>query len=211
MFIFCLLIAVSFAKLGIDVSQPTSKSSFSCLRNNGYNTMVIVRCWKSTGSFDSNCPSTLKNAQSAGFSTSNSDAYFYPCISCGDLAGQVRTFWSKVGSNNLKIKRVWFDIEGTWTSSASTNQNYLMQMMNQARSIGIVHGIYGSKYYWQSLFGSSYKYAYASSTPLWYAHYDNVKSFSDFSAFGGWSSPSMKQYRGDVSTCSAGVDYNYKP
>ncbi|EDR27748.1 hypothetical protein, conserved [Entamoeba dispar SAW760] len=152
-----LCIALASAKLGIDVSQPTSTSSFTCLRNKGFTTMVIV------------------------------------------------------GQYSLKVKRVWFDIEGTWTSSASTNQRYLMEMMNEARAIGIVHGIYGSKYYWGNLFGSSYKYAYASSTPLWYPHYDNSPSFSDFSSFGGWTSPSMKQYRGDVSICSAGVDYNYKP
>ncbi|EKE39244.1 hypothetical protein ENUP19_0004G0078 [Entamoeba nuttalli] len=211
MFALFLCIALASAKLGIDVSQPTSKSSFTCLRNKGFTTMVIVRAWKSTGSFDTNAPQTLKNANAAGFSIENSDVYYYPCISCGNMAGQVRTFWQKVGQYSLKVKRVWFDIEGTWTSSVSTNQNYLMQMMNEARAIGIVHGIYGSKYYWGNLFGSSYKYAYASSTPLWYPHYDNSPSFSDFSSFGGWTSPSMKQYRGDVSVCSAGVDYNYKP
>ncbi|KAL7715087.1 Lysozyme 1 [Entamoeba marina] len=208
--LFCLL-SIAFAKLGVDVSQSTSTSSFTCLRNNGFDTMVIVRAWRSTGSWDSNCAQTLKNAHSAGYSYDNSDVYFFPCVSCGNAAGQVSTFWSKVISNGLNIKRVWFDIEGTWTSSTSSNQKFFEEMMNEARSIGIVHGIYGSSYYWGNLFGSSYHYSYASSTPLWYAHYDNKQTFSDFSSFGGWSSPSMKQYRGDVSTCSAGVDYNYKP
>ena len=42
-----------------------------------------------------------------------------------------------------------------------------------------------------------------------YAHYDNNPSFSDFSAFGGWSSPHAKQYAGDVTQCSLSVDKNY--
>ncbi len=42
-----------------------------------------------------------------------------------------------------------------------------------------------------------------------YAHYDNSASFSDFSSFGGWKSPHVKQYAGDTTQCSMGVDKNY--
>jgi len=38
---------------------------------------------------------------------------------------------------------------------------------------------------------------------------DDSPSFSDFSAFGGWSSPTVKQYKGDTTLCSMGVDENY--
>jgi hypothetical protein len=34
-----------------------------------------------------------------------------------------------------------------------------------------------------------------------YAHYDNKKSFSDWTNFGGWTSPHAKQYNGDVTVC----------
>jgi hypothetical protein len=47
---------------------------------------------------------------------------------------------------------------------------------------------------------------------LWcfrYAHYDYNPSFSDFVPFGGWNKPAIKQYAGDQSFCSAGVDKNY--
>ena len=37
--------------------------------------------------------------------------------------------------------------------------------------------------------------------PKRYAHYDNNPSFSDFSPFGGWSKPSIKQYAGDATEC----------
>jgi hypothetical protein len=48
-----------------------------------------------------------------------------------------------------------------------------------------------------------------SKYPLWYPHYDSNPSFSDWYSFGGWSTPAIKQYAGDVSFCSAGVDKNY--
>ena len=210
MFAFCLLIASAFAGFGVDVSQPTSSSSFTCLRNNGFNQFAIARAWCSPGYFDSNSPYTTQQAKAAGYSIENIDTYFYPCVSCGNPAGQVSSFWNSVIANRMEFKRVWFDVEGSWTSSYSSNQQFLMGLVEQARAIGIVHGIYSSKYYWGQIFGS-YTFPYASSTPLWYAHYDNWASFGDFSSFGGWSSPSMKQYRGDVSICSAGVDYDWKP
>lgn len=41
-----------------------------------------------------------------------------------------------------------------------------------------------------------YKQIFSSYTggaayPLWYAHYDNSASFSDFTAFGGWNTVNM--------------------
>ena len=37
---------------------------------------------------------------------------------------------------------------------------------------------------------------------LWYAHYDNNPSFSDYTEFGCWSKPNIKQYAGDKYVCS---------
>lgn len=42
-----------------------------------------------------------------------------------------------------------------------------------------------------------------------YAHYDNVESFSDFSPFGGWSHPSIKQYKGTTGICGTSIDYDF--
>ncbi len=48
-----------------------------------------------------------------------------------------------------------------------------------------------------------------SNVPLWYAHYDGSASFSDYRKIGGWSSPSIKQFKGDTSQCGVGVDLNF--
>jgi hypothetical protein len=73
-------------------------------------------------------------------------------------------------------------------------------------------GIYASRYMWGSIFGNYDTCTQASvNTPLWYAHYDNVPSFSDFVAFGGWKTPTAKQYFGTSSLCGASVDRNWEP
>ena len=209
--IFALLIAVASAGYyGVDLANAVSVTTIQCLRNLGFSDFFIFRSWQSLGRFDPNAYQNNMNAISAGFSASNIDCYFYPCISCGDLGGQVNSFWSNVVSYQLKVQRVWFDVEGTWTSSYSTNQNYLMAMVNQARTIGIVAGIYSSYYQWENIFTLSYQFAYTNEYPLWYAHYDSWDSFGDFNAFAGWSTPKIKQYNGDMWTCDFDVDYNYK-
>lgn len=46
--------------------------------------------------------------------------------------------------------------------------------------------------------------ASASADP----HYDGSPSFSDFTPFGGWSAPTIKQFKGDTTLCGKGVDEN---
>ena len=40
-----------------------------------------------------------------------------------------------------------------------------------------------------------------------YAHYDNDPGFDDFSPFGGWSYPNIKQYAGDASVCGKSLQH----
>lgn len=80
--------------------------------------------------------------------------------------------------------------------------------MASCSTYGVTCGVYSSSSQWSAIFGST-SYSPASSLPLWYAHYDNSATFSDFSAFGGWKTPHAKQYAGDVTQCSIGVDKNW--
>lgn len=64
---------------------------------------------------------------------------------------------------------------------------------------------------WQSILGSTSACTSVATQPLWYAHYDNNPSFSDFTKFGGWTKPNIKQYQGTHSLCGASVDSNYYP
>lgn len=49
-------------------------------------------------------------------------------------------------------------------------------------------------------------YIYIYKNQLWYAHYDDSPSFSDYTEFGGWKDPHMKQFKGTTTECDAGVD-----
>jgi len=68
-------------------------------------------------------------------------------------------------------------------------------------------GIYTSKVNWQEIVGVSWNGV--AKYPLWYAHYDNSASFSDFSPYGGWNKPAIKQYAGDKTVCGVDVDLNF--
>jgi hypothetical protein len=118
-------------------------------------------------------------------------------------------------NNNCKSQwsgRVWLDIEGSqyWTGSHSKNQAWYKELVDACKSKATKCGVYSSASQWSAIFGSS-SFSYGSSLPLWYAHYDNSASFSDFSKFGGWTSPHAKQYVGNANVCSMGIDKNYSP
>jgi GH25 family lysozyme M1 (1,4-beta-N-acetylmuramidase) len=194
-------VAISYATLGVDVSQPTSV--FSCLKSSGYQ-FAIVRGYQSNGQVDSNAVNTIKNARNAGFQYV--DVYAFPCVSCGNAAGQASTLINALKGSSYGT--IWLDVESySWSSNLSTNQAFITSYVNSAKSQGKAVGIYSSYYNWQSIVGLSW--SGVSNLPLWYAHYDNSPSFSDFTPFGGWSKPAMKQYAGDKTVCGAGVDLNY--
>jgi len=96
---------------------------------------------------------------------------------------------------------VWLDVEDnpssgcSWASySASSNCDYLGQLISAVKSHSRAVGVYTSEGEWESVMGSLSACANvaSSSVPLWYAHYDNSASFSDYVKIGGWSSPAMK-------------------
>jgi len=137
----------------------------------------------------------------------------FPCPTCSKSASsQLNELVSHLKGNcgSQWSGRIWLDIEGSqyWKGSASSNQAWYKTLKDACGSAGVRCGVYSSSSQWSAIFGST-SYSYGSELPLWYAHYDNSASFSDFSSFGGWKSPHAKQYAGDVTQCSTGVDKNY--
>lgn len=58
--------------------------------------------------------------------------------------------------------------------------------------------------------GGADKCTFFGHLPLWYAHYDHIANFSDWTEFGGWSVPTIKQYAGTTNDCGGSVDLNFK-
>ena len=74
------------ATYGVDVSQRTYSSNFSCMKDYGYS-FAIVRVYQSNGQCDPNGPYTIEDAWAGGMSYV--DGYIFPCYSCGNPAKQV--------------------------------------------------------------------------------------------------------------------------
>ena len=171
-------------------------------------TKAIVRCYRSNASVDPNVQASVANAISAGLST---DVYIFPCPKCStSAAAQVNASIANLRSHNVKFNTYWLDIEGPqyWSTSISTNVQFFKDMVRAAQAQGVKIGVYASKSGWDPIMGTS---TAGSQFPLWYAHYDGVAAFSDFTPFGGWTRPYMKQFLGDVTLCGVGVDENWSP
>jgi hypothetical protein len=182
-----------------------STGTLQCLKNNGF-VAAIPRGYMSVGRVDPNMVSNVANARAAGFQYV--DVYMFPCPTCSSSAEQqFSQLWNAFSASHVNVGMVWLDIEGRqyWSSSTANNQSFYKQLVAATQRVGAKVGIYSSKVQWQEIFGSA-SFDGGFRGPLWYAHYDNNARCSDFSAFGGWGSPTLKQYVGDTVQCSAGID-----
>lgn len=196
---------------GVDMSTTVSTSSASCFAST-YK-FAIPRGYTSVGSVDTSVCTSIKNLAAGG--VQYRDTYMFPCPTCSSSASsQVNQLVSYIKSYCASqfSGRIWLDIEGSqyWSSSHSTNQNWYKSLVDACNSSGYKCGVYSSSSQWSAIFGST-SFSYGSNLPLWYAHYDGKASFTDYTPFGGWSSPYAKQYQGDVTKCSMGVDLSYSP
>lgn len=197
--------------LGGDVCSYSASSAWSCAAQAGWSFM-IVRSYCSYGAPDPNAGPTIQAAKAGGIGTT--DVYHFPCAG-GDPTQQVQDDVNGVGSGNFGT--LWFDIETNpspncgWSGDTSSNCDFLQSMITAGQSLGISMGVYASSYMWSSIMGDCTAGA-DSGLPVWYAHYDDTRSFDDFSPFGGWSTPSMKQYNDNSaigSGCGISADADY--
>ncbi len=92
---------------------------------------------------------------------------------------------------------VWLDIEGTeyWSNDHKANSEYIASLHSRLTYYGYKVGVYSSAVQWAPITGNS---KILSHLPVWYAHYETTPqpNFNDWQPFGGWSHPSVKQFRG---------------
>ena len=151
--------------------------------------------------------------KAAGLKT---DVYMFPCRGKNATA-QAHELIDSIPSD--LYSRVWLDIESnpspgcSWGDhNGTSNCDFTMELIKAVKGKGKSVGIYASKYMWTTIFSSQTACSQASvDVPLWYAHYDNNPSFSDFTAFAGWKQPNIKQYHGTESFCGASVDRSWRP
>lgn len=191
---------------GFDLSVfqgDVSQSSYDCLKKSGYN-FGIIQVLTSPGTINPHAANDLKRAKAAGIEYL--DAYIFLNFR-KDPAAQTRESIEYLRNNGAPFGQVWFDIEAPrlWGSCAE-NQKFFAAAVKEAESMGVKPAIYSSASQWAPIMCG---YTGFSHLPLWYAHYDGRESFSDFSPFGGWSRPNIKQFQGTTSVCGTSIDKDW--
>jgi GH25 family lysozyme M1 (1,4-beta-N-acetylmuramidase) len=207
-----LLFGQAQCNFGIDVSQLFSVENYTCCKNNGI-TFGIPRGYCSFGGMDQHAVQSLTNMRQAGLRT---DTYMFPCRGKNATA-QVNEMISNIPSN--LYDRIWIDIETnpspgcSWNDhDADSNCEFTLELIKAIRAKGRSVGVYASKYMWGTIFKSYTACPQASvEVPLWYPHYDDNPSFADYAEFGGWKTPTIKQYHNTMTLCGVSMDRNYMP
>ena len=185
------LLLAAASKIGVDVSSAVDEATWKCLQSPGGQGPVefaVVRVYRSTGTIDPSGAATIKAARAAGIQ--NVDGYVFPCVTCAASPGaQVRAAVDALDAAGATIGMLWLDIERyEWSTNFTANAAFVTAMVDECHALSLSCGIYGGKNSWVAIFGSASAYTYpaAQGLPLWYAHYDNSPSFSDWTAYGGW-------------------------
>ena len=198
--------------VGVDVSQPVSQESWSCLTQPGGQGPIefaVARVYRSGGSVDPNGAATIRAAREAGIKYV--DGYIFPCATCGSPEAQVNATKAALDAAGAIVGMLWYDVETyEWPADQTANRKFVAGLIEAGDALGVTAGIYSGERSWSAIVGN-WTYASDRGMPLWYAHYDGVAAFSDFTPFAGWTAPSIKQYLGSHESCGAGVDYNWYP
>ena len=208
LFIAALIGAVA-ATDGGDVSQYYNAATFQCARNNGWN-FVIVRSYCHYGSVDYNAPATLAQAKAGGIPYR--DVYHFPCMGKVSAPRQVANNLAKLGG---QFGMMWFNVEINsspgcgYSLNQAANCKFLSELIAAGNSHGVKMGIFSSAHMWSSIMGNGCTVAASAGLPLWFAHWDGARTFSDFSPFGGWTKPAIKQYNNRVGICGMDARANW--
>ena len=198
-----LLVCSVRADYGIDISALVDSGSYNCLVNNGY-TFAIPRGYCSYGGVDPNVVANIQNAYAGGMS--HVDVYLFPCVPCGNPAGQVDDLLNAIAGTGYGM--IWLDIETYAWGDVTDNINFIQGLMDELSNQGASYGIYTNYYQWQSITGLWTGPA-DNGVQLWWAYYDGEANFNDYSGFGDWNGPAIKQFAGDATVCGVDLDQNW--
>jgi len=201
---------------GIDISKDAcdggswvSQQQFPCFYRKGVRRAIVESHNGGMGQTNSIAHCT-NEAHNAGYSIVDVYAFFCPECSGNTPAHQKmqeHVEWLK--SQGVRFGTLWLDIEtcdGCW-SSYSNNVDYIHGLVSGAQAAGAHVGVYTNQNEWAQVTGSAGGFG---ELPIWYAHYDNNPSYSDWHSFCGWGNPHMKQYRDTSSVgCYSNVDMDW--
>jgi len=207
-----LALTLSLANFGIDFSAyqgSLTNSTIQCLVDNSV-TFAVAELWAPCGHIN---PYFTENYfLLREFNIRKVDAYAVLCdnftaedicssiahLLPGDFMGQV---WFSVGPHTA-----------CWNGDIGGRIPFIENVVRSCQQHGLSVGIHSSANDWAQVVGSQgTSSGVLTPLPVWYADYDNTPNYNDYpvAGFGGWPTPSLKQYAGDKALCgiSANLDF----
>uniref|UniRef100_A0AC34GVZ7 Uncharacterized protein n=1 Tax=Panagrolaimus sp. ES5 TaxID=591445 RepID=A0AC34GVZ7_9BILA len=206
-FLFHVIHAQAAYKFGVDLSVAGSAADFHCFFQQGYGAALIQAYSPANGgSVDPNLIQNLQNSMAAGL---GGEVYVTPTMS-KDGKTQFDEVFNALTS--LKVNTVWLQVTSPikWSSNVQNNINLIQSFVDRALAVGVPPSIYTNWYDWQQITGS---YTGFSNLRLWYwnnfgSNIESAANFDDFSSFGGWTKPAVKQFASNQSLCGLIVNRN---
>lgn len=192
---------MSSFQLAVDVSNysgPISEEQARCLRAQGIEHLVA-------GTQAPNI--TRAQLAAAGMAGISTDAYVY-LYWRRDVREEVAQARGVIAG--FPIGRLWLDCEDDAGGLAPSE--VVDRILAAVEACGSTPaGIYTGRWWWEPVTANSTRF---SHLPLWHAEYtrsaEDRPDFDAFRPYGGWSRPSMWQYRGTTSVCGLSVDLDLR-
>ncbi|KAF9051776.1 glycoside hydrolase superfamily [Panaeolus papilionaceus] len=203
--LFSALISVTYALVSaVDSSGLVSEATYKKAFGEGF-TKAIIRGYEEAcgvgGEVDPNFVASYKNARAAGYR--NIDMYWFPCNgsthNCKSYAAQLNAIAATFKAHSMDIGTIWIDIEkdasvcNNWNYGTAGNLAQAKKLISAVKASGFKFGIYSSPGEWSTIFGSD-SVVLDSSAPLWFATFNNAKSLTMGTKFGGWTKAVGHQY-----------------
>ncbi|KAK6733620.1 hypothetical protein RB195_017398 [Necator americanus] len=194
----------------VDLSQGVTLSGFQCIRQSLYG-VAFIRGYSPAGQgqLDPYACANIQNANLAGLGT---EVYMTPLpFSTKTGIQQFDEMYGGLKNANINVRSIWVQVTSpvNWYSSSTTNINFLNSILSRASQYGLSIGIYTSVYDWNKITGG----ATVTNAMLWYSNVygsgvtnESPADYSDFRSFGGWTTPTVKQFAQVETVCGVTVN-----
>uniref|UniRef100_A0A7I4Y1Z9 C-type lectin domain-containing protein n=1 Tax=Haemonchus contortus TaxID=6289 RepID=A0A7I4Y1Z9_HAECO len=201
------LASVAYA---VDLSVLASTATYQCMKQSLYN-VAFIRGYTGAyqGQIDPYSVMNIQNAAAAGLGT---EVYMTPQpISSKTGAQQFDEMYNMLIGANIYVKSIWVQVTSpnNWSTSSSTNVNFLNSILAEALQYGLNIGIYTNSDEWKQIVGG----ATTRNVNLWYwktkgsgASNESPANFNDFKSFGSWTKPTVNQFAQVESICGVIVN-----
>ncbi|EPB79165.1 hypothetical protein ANCCEY_01804, partial [Ancylostoma ceylanicum] len=196
----------------VDLNQPISESDAWCFKISQYSA-VFLRAFApfQSDGFESSVCQSIWNAKQADLGV---EVFMTPTRpSFNDGAEQFDQLYKGLQGCQINVASVWLQVVSPvdWMFQPQASVDFINQVIAQANNYGVNIGIYTSQKEWMEItYGTNDLYA---PTRLWYWNVNSPgplgetpANFSDFSAFGPWTSPVVKQFGQGIPICGHTVN-----